>query len=259
MWAVFDSPAHLHINRIRIFRAIFSPCPPAGSNNTAFQFFPAPVSVVSSSAPSATWQGDGCFTSMSASTAFDANGATVTLTGTGATSFLCSDYYLVASSFGVSLGSVGALGATTSIRFNYTGPDEIVDVSLNGLNIMVLPCGLLGTVTSVLNTVDLFNGTQTELQDRNINFLMDRGVWPAPAELFNVTVPIDTSAVQSGDYLAITRFDGACNQKNGQSAQGKPSSAVSPHPHPAFLPSLFSDCPSAPTVPLPHPLQAWTL
>lgn len=180
----------------------------AGSNNTAFQFFPAPVSVVTSSAPSVTWQGDGCFTSMSASTAFDSNGATVTLTGTGSTSFLCADYYLVTSSFGVSLGSVGALSPTTTIRFNYTGPDEILDVSLNGLNIMVLPCGLLGTITSVLNTVDLFNGTQTELQNRNIAFLVDRGVWPAPAEVFNITVPIDPSAIQSGDYLAITRFDG---------------------------------------------------
>lgn len=196
-----------------------SPSLSAGNNNTAFQFFPAPVSVVSSSAPTATWQGDGCFTSMSAAAAFDANGATVTLTGTGATSFLCSDYYLVASSFGVSLGSVGALGATAAIRFNYTGPDEITDVSLNGLNVMVLPCGLLGTITSVLNTLDLFNGTQTELQTRNINFLMDRGVWPQPAELFNVTVPIDTSAVQSGDYLAITRFDGASARK-GRSSPG---------------------------------------
>jgi hypothetical protein len=145
---------------------------------------------------------------MAATATFEPSGASVTLTGTSASSFLCSDSYLVTSSFSIQLVTVGGLAPSASANFSWSGADEIADVNVNGLQIMVLPCGLLGTVSSVLKTVGLFSGNASQLATSNIDFLVERNVWPSPPELFNATIDVDTSAIRSGDYLAITRFDG---------------------------------------------------
>jgi hypothetical protein len=82
-------------------------------------------------------------------------------------------------------------------------------VAANGVGLYVLPCGLLGTVTSALATVGLFDGSPQEMATANIDFLVERGVWPDnPPQLFNVSVALDPAAIRSGDYLAILRLDG---------------------------------------------------
>lgn len=57
----------------------------------------------------------------------------------------------------------------------------------------MLPCGLLGSVESVLKTVSLFNGTNTV--QNNVEFLSERKVY-GPFKAFNKTQTIDKSLVQ---------------------------------------------------------------
>lgn len=65
--------------------------------------------------------------------------------------------------------------------------------------------GLLGTIDSVLKTVNIFVSNNTAVD--NADFLVDRGVWPS-ATPFGKQVPLDPSNLRTGDYLAITRLDG---------------------------------------------------
>jgi hypothetical protein len=102
---------------------------------------------------------------------------------------------------------------------------------------MVLPCGLLGTITSAINTVELF--VSPNLLEINAQFLVERNIYPPLQYVFcnscdawswravivcdcvcgcvcvcvcdrafNQEQVIDPSLIKSGDYLAIGRFDG---------------------------------------------------
>lgn len=181
-------------------------------NNSYFEFFPQPVGVIpadGNAAPTSTWsQTSGfCFSSVTAAADISTSNAKVTLTGTGASGLLCSDAYLVTSSFSIQLVSISALGPSSSVTLNFTGADEAFDVKMNGVQIMALPCGLLGTIASAIKTVSLFNGAN--IASSNIDFLAERGTWPQnPPVAFNKTTAVDKTAIKSGDYLAIIRFDG---------------------------------------------------
>lgn len=178
-----------------------------------FEVLPARVSQVSTSAPTSTWQGDGCFTSMSATATFSSSGASVTLTGSNPTTLLCSDVYVVTTAYSFAVADVSSLSGSAVATFKSwdTTTQEATDVSLNGLRIYVLPCGLLGSITSILKTASLFTNTNTtSLEESNIDFLTSRGVWPAVTQVYNKTVPFTAlkNAVRSGDYISVARFDG---------------------------------------------------
>jgi hypothetical protein len=181
-------------------------------NNSYFELFPQPVGVIpadGNSAPTATWSQTAgfCFSSVTATADVSTGNAKVTLTGTGASGLLCSDTYLVTSSMSIQLVSISALGPSASVTLNFTGADEAFDVKMNGVQVMVLPCGLLGTISSAIKTVSLFNGAN--IAQNNIAFLAERGTWPQnPPQPFNKTTAVDKTAIRSGDYLAIIRFDG---------------------------------------------------
>ena len=193
-----------------------APSPPAlGStdalycrNNSYFEFLPAAVARLTAAAPSTAWPGDGCFGSQTAALSVNASGVSVWLAGASPTG-LCSEYYLMTTSFQAVLLSPSALAANASGAILFSGADEASDVAANGVGLYVLPCGLLGTVTSALATVGLFDGSPQEMATANIDFLVERGVWPDnPPQLFNVSVALDPAAIRSGDYLAILRLDG---------------------------------------------------
>lgn len=178
-------------------------------NSSYWEFVPAMTATVSQAVPDAAWAGDGCFTSMKASVSFNSTGASVTLSGSGATSLLCSDTYLIATSYSIQVADVGALGPTATVGFAQWLPNEQQDVALNGLNIYVLPCGLLGTIDSVTKTVALFDSTNyTAMASSNLDFLTERNIWPSPLQPFGQHTAIDVNSIKSGDYLAISRLDG---------------------------------------------------
>jgi hypothetical protein len=183
-------------------------------NKSYFELLPVSVANVTTAAPSATWQGDGCFTSMTATLQMNSTGGQVTLSGSGATGLFCSDTYVISTAYHVAIVDVSALSPTASGGFSAWAPNtqEAQDAQLNGLRVHLLPCGLLGSVTSLLKTIQLYQDgdNTTALFDNNYAFLTERNVWPASAAVFNRTVPAAAikASVRSGDYLAVTRFDG---------------------------------------------------
>ena len=52
------------------------------------------------------------------------------------------------------------------------------DIMVNGMKALVLPCGILGTITSAINTINLYVGNY--LLDQNAQFLTQRGIYPDP-------------------------------------------------------------------------------
>jgi hypothetical protein len=183
------------------------------ANNSYWELLPAPVANLSftglGGTGGATWPNAGCFSSVSASVTYAAGAASVTLTGTGPTSLLCSDVFLVGSQFALTPVTISELAPSAGVAVNYTTPGEDADVALHGLGVYIMPCGVLGTVTSLLATVTLFDApTPADMAQSNVEFLTQRGTWPA-ALPFGVNVTLDKANIKSGDYLAIGRLDGA--------------------------------------------------
>jgi hypothetical protein len=177
-------------------------------NNSYFDFFPAQVAAFPPPPTSApvTWTSDNCFTSVTATNVYSAsNYINITITGSNPTSLLCDDLLAVATSYGLYLISIGELAPTSTISIPLTSTAISADVSTNGLAILSLPCGIVGTIQSILTTINLFSGT--DLAVSNIDFLTERKVWP-PVQPFNKTVSVSASTLKSGDYLAIARLDG---------------------------------------------------
>ena len=93
-----------------------------------------------------------------------------------------------------------------------------------------MPCGILGSIQSLVKTAGLFVGEGQSLLERNADFLHYKGVSALMArqekgavlmiafmslsqiypelKKFDKHVNIDKSNINSGDYLAIARFDG---------------------------------------------------
>ncbi len=51
-----------------------------------------------------------------------------------------------------------------------------VDIHANGWKVLVLPCGIVGTIISAINTIELFVGSN--LLQVNADFLVQRNVLP---------------------------------------------------------------------------------
>jgi len=68
-----------------------------------------------------------------------------------------------------------------------------------------LPCGILGTIESLINTASLFIGP--DMDGANRKFLLERKIWDS-FDTFNKVQTIDKSLIKSGDSFAVTRLDG---------------------------------------------------
>lgn len=176
-------------------------------NNTAYEFLPVPVANYSFVQSTATWSNTGCFASNTATVTFNSTGATITITGKTPKG-LCADLFVVMTSYSIIVIEVSALRPTGTGVFKAWKPSELQDVKNSGLFFYVLPCGLEGTVASILNTVTLFDSNATTMLAANMAFLMQRGVWPTPTLPFGKDILLDKTIIKSGTYLAIARFDG---------------------------------------------------
>jgi hypothetical protein len=178
-------------------------------NSSFYEFLPVPVATLTAAAPSAQWPADGsCFASQSAVATLSASGVAVALSGASPSSPGCSEFYLVTTSFSSALVALSSSAPRGNASITF-GADEAADVAVNGVGVYVLPCGLFGTVASALATVGLFDSDPAQMAATNMEFLLERGVWPQnPPVVFNKTVALDPSVIKSGDYLAIVRFDG---------------------------------------------------
>jgi hypothetical protein len=189
-------------------------------DQAAFDWVPLTVANLSASTLTASIHSSGCFATVTATAAFGASGVTVTLVGSGPSALLCSDAFLLTTSFSLSLPvEVSTLASTQHLSFaQWSGPEEAQDVALNGIHVALLPCGIAGSLTSLLNTVDLFFplslNASAEIGPLNTHFLSSRRVWSGPSGPGSPLVPygtvqdLDPSVLRSGDYLAILRFDG---------------------------------------------------
>ena len=192
-------------------------CPDQG----AFDWVPITVANLSRAAPAAAIAGSGaCFASVSATAAFGADGGVaVTLRGASPASLTCSDAFTLTTSYSLALPvELSALASTRTLAFpKWASPDEALDAALHGVHVALLPCGLVGSLASLLATVNLFIPLSLNASDMNgINerFLAQRRVWSGPGGRGSPLVPygavqdLDPALLRSGDYLAILRFDG---------------------------------------------------
>ena len=90
----------------------------------------------------------------------------------------CEDYYGLGTKFSHHTLSISvAHSVVKKMHVNITyQPYEFDDISRNGINIFIAPCGVTGTVTSLLNTVKLFKGLSAKAVTKaNQDFLVGRG------------------------------------------------------------------------------------
>ncbi len=190
-------------------------------NSGPFDLVPITVANLSQGTTSTSWGGDGCFAQMTATATWapGAGGVSVKLEGATPSGPLCSDVYVLATSFSLAFPvEVSALAPTATISLPaWPGADEALDITLNGISIGLLPCGIAGSLVSLVNTVNIFSplsGDVTDLIKSNSEFLNGRKVWNGPEGPGSPLVPfgkltaIAPSAIRSGDYLSILRFDG---------------------------------------------------
>jgi hypothetical protein len=133
---------------------------------------------------------------------------TVSLSGLEPTEILCGDLYIISTKYDQQFVLLEDLSPSKTITFsNLTGVRGL-DVRSNGVNVLVAPCGLLGTITSVVKTLGLFLGEGETLFEANIDFLEEKGLLAPNTPLYNTTQAVPASMIKSGDYLAVLRLDG---------------------------------------------------
>ncbi|CAE7438283.1 unnamed protein product [Symbiodinium sp. KB8] len=175
--------------------------------STYFDFLPVELATLSLG-QAVNWTSQ-CFGSVVATTHVSGGQANVTITGSSPSGLLCSDTLLVITSYRVvKLLTPSALSPVASTTFTLEN-SEAKDLFAGGFKVLLLPCGVVGSIESVVATVSLFLGDDEAQYQRNMDFLTQRGVWPA-ATPFNKTValPADKTLIPSGTYLAIGRLDG---------------------------------------------------
>lgn len=177
-------------------------------NKSYFEFIPVHLGNIEVGKP-LTFTNTTCFPGVNtAELQIQDAGFSVTFTNDGhASSMLCSDALMVVTREHTYLHGNGALsGKVQFLNVSSFQKYEQADVTSNGVHLFALPCGLLGTVTSALKTASLFNGTGME--QRNMEFLVERGVFDSMPAAYNTTQHLDESLIPSGSYLAIMRLDG---------------------------------------------------
>jgi len=150
-----------------------------------------------------------CFGSVTATTTAAGNSVNVTISGSSPKTLLCSDVLLIVSSYRV-LGALipGELKPTEHKSFALEHL-EAKDLEQGGFKVLIMPCGIVGSVESLIKSVSLFVGDDDAMYRRSMDFLRERHVWPSN-NTFNRTVYLEPSRelLPSGTQLAIGRLDG---------------------------------------------------
>lgn len=74
---------------------------------------------------------------------------------------------------------------------------------------MAKPCGGLGTIQSILATINIFyNKNATKIRQANEQFLLIRGLYDKFTKRDNSITKIDKSKIKSGDNLQVVKLDG---------------------------------------------------
>ena len=193
-------------------------------NDDAFEFCPVYQTSVklNSSVKFKTNGFDACFPEMEVSFSSTAPGGKVGGNKWGylhfkiglPTKLKCADSYIAGTKFGkrtLSVGTIDHIYKKMHINVTYVHPGEYEDVLQNGIQIMVAPCGSLGTIKSVLNTVALFYSKDpANIREANKKFLLYRKIFDVITPRKNATAvtKIDKNSIKSGDTLQVVKLDG---------------------------------------------------
>jgi len=155
---------------------------------------------------SVTWTAS-CFSSMKGTLTLSPDGksANFLLEARNPAKLDCNDWYVFANSYQNYWLDVAVLNNNRNVTLKNFKPDELRDLQQNGLAVLVMPCGILGTIESIVNTASLFIGP--DLDGSNRKFLLERGVWSS-FDTFGKVQPIDKALIKSGDSIQVTRLDG---------------------------------------------------
>lgn len=153
----------------------------------------------------ATWSGS-CWQTTQATLSLTATGAHVDFHVANPSEGICDDVYMITTPYSLRLMDISTLNNERNSSFDFVA-NEAEYVKSRGVDVLLLPCGIIGTIESLIKTAGLFINTPEGLEEQNAIFLSERHVFP-PMEIFNTSQPIDASLIRSGDYLAIARFDG---------------------------------------------------
>lgn len=174
-------------------------------NQSYWEFIPATVSTIQTG--SSQWSGS-CFQNMQANVRWSAQDEiSVDLVGSNPTE-ICGDLYIVSTSYDQRWIYLEDFSPNSTVKFSNITGNRALDVHSNGVSVLVAPCGLLGTVASVVKTLSLFLGDGETLFDANIDFLEEKGLLAPNTPLYNQTQSVPASMIKSGDYLAVLRLDG---------------------------------------------------
>lgn len=163
---------------------------------------------VATAKPAQQWTGS-CFANMQVESRMTAPDVlAVTITGSNPTAALCGDLYILSTRFHEEWVYLEDLSPNTTVFFtNVTGP-VAQDIANDGVSVLVAPCGLVGTIESLVKTATLFFGEGNAIFKANMDFMEEKGLLPRNNPAYNTTQAVDASLIQSGDYFAVLRLDG---------------------------------------------------
>ena len=126
---------------------------------------------------------------------------------------VCSDSYVAGTKFSrwtLNVGTIDHITKPMHINVTYSSEDEYRDVLQNGLVVMVNPCGGLGTIKSVLATVELFySNNATAIRQANFNFLTYRKIFDSikprsetPGGSLRKEIIKSGDVMQVGEYIS---------------------------------------------------------
>lgn len=182
--------------------------------SSALEWLPYALAELPADGSSAEAEADTCFASINATVRANATHGEFLVEGVGVGAGwpLCEALVTASSSFAwsppVRLTPV-APRATMTWAFAF-GADEAADVAARGLEVVAWPCGLEGTLASLLATLPLLDSNETTAARSNAAFMESRGLVPPLAPY----VPPSAAAaaavgarITSVAYIAISEWD----------------------------------------------------
>ena len=190
-----------------------------------FKFAPTFVTYVNPTEVSAYQYSAPCFSQNTISAAIvDDQTITVTLVTEQAASVTCNDAYLFATELNFHLTLAFSSGEHT-FTFSQLSPDQFNEIVTSGIAVFRFCDHLYNDLPDVLMTVELFLGgfglnpsvpifgskPPSWMVEANVQFIKDATGYQweeRPVAAQNTVFDLDASLIGSGDFFAITRFDG---------------------------------------------------
>ena len=154
---------------------------------------------------------------------FGSDQVTAVITTIGKNSLLCTETYLVSTGKHFHMFTIGLPGIH-KFTFQNLNPDELSFIQNEGVRFMRFCDNIIHILPDLLKTAQLFLGglglnpnipffgshVPKEMQEANVQFIKEATgfQWRQRSGAF---IDLDAKHVQSGDFLAITRFDGLDN------------------------------------------------